>query len=65
MKVGIVGTGMVGSAAAFALVLRGAASEVVLVDANSARAEAEAQDILHATPFAPDLIFEQLSQTKP
>lgn len=52
MKVGIVGTGMVGSSAAFAMVMRGAASEVVLVDHNRARAEAEAQDILHATPFA-------------
>jgi L-lactate dehydrogenase len=51
MKVGIVGTGMVGSAAANALVITGSASEVVLVDRDSARAEAEAEDILHATPF--------------
>lgn len=52
MKVGVVGCGMVGSAAAYALVMRGAASEVVLVDANAALAEAQAQDIRHATPFA-------------
>jgi len=52
MKVGIVGAGMVGSAAANALVLRGAASEVVLVDKDAKRAVAEAQDIMHATPFA-------------
>jgi L-lactate dehydrogenase len=52
VKVGIVGSGMVGSAAANALVLRGAASEIVLVDQNRKRALAEAQDILHATPFA-------------
>jgi L-lactate dehydrogenase len=52
MKVGIVGAGMVGSAAANALVLRGAASEVVLIDRDEKRALAEAQDILHATPFA-------------
>jgi len=52
MKVGIVGTGMVGSSAAFAMVMRGAASEVVLVDHNPALAVAQAQDILHATPFA-------------
>ena len=52
MKVGIVGTGMVGSAAANALVMRGAASEVVLVDQNPKRAQAEAEDILHAVPFA-------------
>ncbi|MEW5728015.1 MAG: L-lactate dehydrogenase [Pseudomonadota bacterium] len=52
MKVGIVGAGMVGASAGFAMVLRGAASEVVLVDRNAALAEAQAQDILHATPFA-------------
>jgi glycine/D-amino acid oxidase-like deaminating enzyme len=38
MKVGIVGAGMVGSAAAYALGLRGVASEVVLVDLDSALA---------------------------
>ena len=52
MKVGVVGAGMVGSAAANALVLRGAAGEVVLIDQNHKRAIAEAEDILHATPFA-------------
>lgn len=52
MKVGIVGAGMVGASAGFAMVLRGAASEIVLVDRNAALAEAQAQDILHATPFA-------------
>ena len=52
MKVGIVGAGNVGSAAAFAMVLRGAASDVVLVDANAALAAAQAEDVLHATPFA-------------
>jgi L-lactate dehydrogenase len=52
MKVGIVGAGNVGSAAAFAMVLRGAASDVVLVDANAALAASQAEDVLHATPFA-------------
>ncbi|WP_404382010.1 L-lactate dehydrogenase [Caenispirillum salinarum] len=52
MKVGVVGCGMVGSAAAYALVMRGAASEVVLVDLDHRMAEAQAQDIRHATPFA-------------
>lgn len=51
MKVGIVGTGMVGSAAGFALTLGGGASEIVLVDLNPARALAEAEDISHAVPF--------------
>jgi L-lactate dehydrogenase len=52
MKVGIVGCGMVGSASAFALVMRGVGREIVLVDANRSRAEAEANDIYHAVPFA-------------
>jgi L-lactate dehydrogenase len=34
------------------MVMRGLASEIVLVDKNSARARAEADDILHAVPFA-------------
>ncbi len=51
MKVGIVGTGMVGSAAAYAIGLTGAASEIVLVDHNPAMAEAHALDIAHAMPF--------------
>ncbi len=52
MKIGIVGCGMVGSASAFALVMRGVGREIVLVDVNHARAEAEANDIYHAVPFS-------------
>jgi L-lactate dehydrogenase len=52
MKVGIVGCGMVGSASAYALVMSGVGREIVLVDLNRARAEAEANDIYHAVPFA-------------
>ena len=52
MKIGIVGAGMVGSASAFAMVMRGVGREIVLVDLNRARAEAEANDIFHAVPFA-------------
>ena len=43
---------MVGSTAAYAMVMRGVGSELVLVDLQRDRAEAEAQDILHAAPFA-------------
>ena len=39
-KVGIVGAGFVGATAGFAMVLGGAAAELVLVDANAALAEA-------------------------
>jgi L-lactate dehydrogenase len=52
MKVGIVGSGFVGSTAGYALVMRGVGRELVLVDKNSARAQAEADDIRHAVPFA-------------
>ncbi len=51
MKVGIVGCGFVGSTAAYAMALSGAASEIVLVDLNFDMAQAHAEDILHATPF--------------
>ena len=52
MKIGIVGCGMVGSASAYALVMSGVGREIVLVDVNRPRAEAEANDIYHAVPFA-------------
>ena len=52
VKIGIVGCGMVGSTAAYALVMSGVGREIVLVDVNHARAEAEANDIHHAVPFA-------------
>jgi L-lactate dehydrogenase len=52
MKVGIVGCGFVGSSAAYAIVLAGAANEIVLVDINEGLARSQAEDILHATPFA-------------
>src|SRR3954466_2738135 len=51
-RVAIVGTGAVGSTFAFALLLSGLASEIVLSDANERRAEGEAMDLMHAVPFA-------------
>lgn len=51
VKVGIIGTGLVGSTAAYALVLRGIGREIVMVDKNTKRAQAEADDIFHAVPF--------------
>jgi L-lactate dehydrogenase len=51
-KIGVVGTGLVGATAAYALVMRGIGSELVLVDKNEVRAQAEADDLLHAVPFA-------------
>ncbi|MFP4621614.1 MAG: L-lactate dehydrogenase [Bacteroidales bacterium] len=51
MKLGIIGSGFVGSTAAYAIMLRGGASEIILIDKNKERAEAEAADIRHASPF--------------
>ena len=51
MKVGIVGAGMVGSSAGYALAMMGIASDIVFVDKNAALAIAQAEDISHAVPF--------------
>ncbi|MCU0512106.1 MAG: L-lactate dehydrogenase [Anaerolineae bacterium] len=55
MKIGIVGSGMVGATAAYAMVMQGVGREIVLVDLNPQRAQAEADDIYHAVPFAAPL----------
>lgn len=55
MKVGIVGAGQVGATTAYSLVMRGIGRQVLLVDLNSKRAQAEADDISHAVPFAHQL----------
>jgi len=52
MKVGIVGCGFVGTTAAYTMALQGVASELILIDRNSELARAQAEDILHATPFS-------------
>jgi L-lactate dehydrogenase len=51
-KIGIVGSGYVGSSAAYAMVMSDVGREIVMVDLNAKRAEAEANDIRHAVPFA-------------
>ena len=50
-KVTIIGAGSVGATTAFAVLARGAASEVVLIDINTDKALGEALDIKQATPF--------------
>ncbi|HET7746319.1 MAG TPA: L-lactate dehydrogenase [Vicinamibacteria bacterium] len=52
-KVAIVGTGMVGATFAYALLQRGLASEIVLVDREKERAEGEAMDLSHGLAFVP------------
>ncbi len=50
-KVGLVGTGLVGSSFAYALMQRGIASELVLVDANADKAVGEMMDLNHGLSF--------------
>ena len=52
MKIGIVGAGQVGATAAYAMTLRGVGSEIVLVDRKVDLAVAQANDILHGTPWS-------------
>lgn len=56
MKIGVVGAGLVGATAAYALAMRGVGREIVLVDKNEQRASAEADDIFHAVPFAEPVV---------
>lgn len=51
-RVAVVGAGHVGATFAYALLLSGLAAEIVLLDADYARAEGEAMDLNHTEPFA-------------
>src|SRR5260370_6593669 len=53
MRVGILGAGAVGSACALALVMRGAAREIVLVERTRERARAVATDLRYGAPLSP------------
>lgn len=50
-KAAIIGCGFVGASSAFSLVHKGLFSELVLIDANHAKAEGEAMDLSHGRPF--------------
>jgi L-lactate dehydrogenase len=52
-KAAVVGVGAVGQACAFALMLRGSAREIVLVDRSAERAEGVATDMRYALPLSP------------
>jgi L-lactate dehydrogenase len=52
-KVAVVGVGAVGQACAFALMLRGSAREIVLVDRIAERAAGVATDMRYAVPLSP------------
>ena len=51
-KVAVIGCGFVGSSSAFALMMSGLFSEMVLIDSDHERAEGEALDISHGMPLA-------------
>jgi L-lactate dehydrogenase len=51
VRVAVVGVGNVGATFAYALLLSGLASEIVLIDSNRAKAEGESMDLNHAVPF--------------
>ena len=51
-KLGVIGAGGVGSATAYAAMVRGSADEIVLYDIDGKRAHAEALDIAHGAMFA-------------
>ena len=51
-KAVMIGCGFVGSASVFSLMQSGLFSEIVMIDADFARAEGEALDISHGVPFA-------------
>jgi L-lactate dehydrogenase len=52
VRVAVIGVGNVGATFAYALLLSGLASEIVLIDKNHAKAVGEAMDLNHAVPFA-------------
>lgn len=57
-KVGLIGTGMVGASFAYSLMQHGLVNELVLIDANAARAEGE---MVTATELAGETIKAKLT----
>ena len=52
-KIAIIGAGGVGATTAFALMVKGIASKIVLIDINKEKAKGEAMDIDHGASFVP------------
>jgi L-lactate dehydrogenase len=55
MKIGIIGTGAVGSACALSVIHRGFARELVLLNRTRQRAKAVATDMRYGTPLSPEI----------
>ena len=54
-RVVIVGAGLVGATSAYAIMLQGIASEIVLIDVDKKRCEGEALDLQHGISFVPEV----------
>jgi L-lactate dehydrogenase len=52
-RIAVIGAGAVGSTIAYATMVRGIARQIVLIDAQPHKAEAEAKDLTHGSMFAP------------
>ena len=50
-KIAVIGVGAVGATTAYALMISGLASEIVLIDVNEHKAEGEAMDLAQGSPF--------------
>ena len=57
-KVAIIGAGSVGSTLAFNLCLKGAVTDIALIDSNREKAEAEILDIKQGSPLGRSLKIE-------
>ena len=57
-KIAIVGAGSVGATAAYACQIRGSCDRIALYDTNGKKADAQAKDLLHGSPFCPSVDVE-------
>lgn len=66
VKISIIGAGFVGATAAYAIMMGGIASEMVIVDINKDKAEGEAMDLAHGISFVKpvDIISGTYEDTK-
>lgn len=65
-KISVIGAGFVGSTTAYALMISGLASEIVIVDINKEKAQGEAMDLSHGESFVKpvDIISGDYKDTK-
>jgi L-lactate dehydrogenase len=61
MRIGIIGTGWVGTSVAISLLHQGIARELLLHDARAGLAEGEAMDLSHGAPFLPTTLVRAAS----